>query len=364
MDSTVSLALVGCGALSEFYYAPALKGLSRAVDLKVAVLVDPNAERRAVLQKAFPSARAVASLAELNPGDVDAAIVASPQKFHAEQTIVLLSLGVHVLCEKPVASTADEARRMVEAATTHDRVLAVGLFRRFFPSSRLVHQLVQGGALGRPLSFEWVEGGVFNWPAATPSFFQKSASPSGVFADIGTHVLDLLLWWFGEPDSLEYADDAMGGIETNCRLALRFPNSVGGSIRLSRDTALANGTRIRFEHGWIGFCGASADSVTIGFNGSDLVGKSALHLDRPNQAVPPATDAALTYSQAFMAQIQNLVQAIRGQEPVQVTGTEAWRGLSLIERCYGQRTLLPMPWMSAEETTAAVRLQSAASIAT
>lgn len=354
-------ALVGCGALAELYYAPALKGIQSSEPVRVAALVDPNATRRAVLSRFFPEARAVATVEELKSGEADFAIVASPQKFHASQTISLLASGVHVLCEKPMASSLREARDMVAASTGNNRLLSVGLFRRFFPTSRMVRELVVGGALGKPVSFEWMEGGPFNWPAASPSFFQKSASPGGVFADIGTHVLDLLLWWFGEPESFSYQDDALGGIEANARLKLRFANGVSGSLRLSRDTAIPNGTRIRFERGSIWFQGASADSAVVQLDGCSHIVRGGLH-DAPAAKAGVGHGfgaSARTYSQSFMEQILNLCRAIRGEEPLVVPGTDAAKGMELIERCYAARQTMPMPWLTSEELAGAARLATA-----
>lgn len=362
-DKYIEFAIVGCGALAELYYAPALKGLAGAVDLRVAVIVDPSSDRRAMLRKAFPKARAIASLADLAPGEVGAAVVASPQRFHADQTITLLSAGMHVLCEKPMASTVQEANAMVAAATENRRLLSVGLFRRFFPTSNMIRELVTGGTLGKPISFEWKEGGPFNWPAASPSFFQKSASPGGVFADIGTHVLDLLLWWFGEPESFDYEDDAIGGIEANARLRLRFGNGVTGLLRLSRDTAIPNGTRIRFERGSVWFQGASAESVVVQLDGCSHVLRSGLH-KAPAFAAGVGTgfgQPARTYSQSFMEQILNLCRAIRGEESLIVPGAAAARGMDLIERCYAARRRMLMPWLTSEEQIGAARLFTGAS---
>lgn len=356
--SPLSAAVVGCGALAELYYAPALKGIQPVEPVRVTALVDPNQTRRTVLSRFFPEARGLASVDELKPGEADFAIVASPQKFHAAQTVALLRSGVHVLCEKPMASTVQEADAMVAAATENRRLLSVGLFRRFFPTSLMVRELVTGGALGKPVSFEWMEGGPFNWPAASPSFFQKSASPGGVFADVGTHVLDLLLWWFGEPESFDYEDDALGGIEANARVKLRFAHGVTGSLRLSRDTAIPNGARIRFERGSIWFQGASADSAVVQLDGCSHVVRGSLHQTPPaNAGTGTGFGAqARTYSQSFMEQILNLCRAIRGEESLLVPGAEAARGMDLIGRCYASRRRMPMPWLTPEEQAGAARL--------
>ncbi|MBC7927691.1 MAG: Gfo/Idh/MocA family oxidoreductase [Bryobacteraceae bacterium] len=358
----MKLALLGCGALSELYYSPALREVGLVENLQVSALIDPNPSRLDVLARSFPKARRLASMTDLSRGEVDLAIVASPPKFHSEQTIALLRLGIHVLCEKPMASSVAEAWAMVDTASKAGRLLSVGLFRRFFPSSQFVHDLITGGALGRPVSFRWMEGGPFNWPATSASFFQKAASPGGVFGDIGPHVLDLLLFWFGEPCSIDYEDDAVGGLEANARLDLAFENGVTGTLRLSRDTAIPNGTRIYFERGSVWFQGASADSVVVQLDGCSHVAKATLH-------APPRADSSLdagsgtpglTYAQSFMEQIRNVYRAIRGEEPLRVPAEQAVRSLGLIERCYASRRLMPMPWLTEAEREGAMRLTDGA----
>lgn len=357
----LNLLFVGCGALAETYYAPALIALGEHEGISVRGLVDPSAGRLGKVAAFFPQASRFQALEDARPGDFDFAIVASPQSFHAPQSIKLLREGLHVLCEKPMASTAAEAGRMVDAARESQRLLGVGLFRRFFPSTEFIKQLVDSGPLGKAVSFAWSEGGAFNWPAAAPSFFQKALSSGGVSIDLGIHVLDLLLHWFGAVDEADYEDDAMGGLEANARFRLRFACGVEGTVRLSRDTSIPNGARIEFEHGSVRLEGASADSVTIQLDGCSRVARASLHEMPEDDAEtgsgfgPPAR----TYCQSFMEQIRNFCRAIRGDELLRVPGEGAIAAQQLIEGCYASRRLMCLPWLSDAEREGAQRLAGA-----
>lgn len=354
----LNLLLVGCGALAERYYAPALIALREEEGISVRGLVDPSAGQLEKVSALFPKASRFQALDDARPSDFDFAIVASPQRFHALQSTRLLRQGLHVLCEKPMASTVAEAEEMVEAARESRRLLAVGLFRRFFPSTKFVKELVDCGPMGKAVSFAWSEGGAFNWPTAAPSFFQKAFSSGGVLADLGTHVIDLLLHWFGEAIESDYEDDAMGGLETNARLRLRFACGVSGTVRLSRDTNIANGARIEFEGGSIWFQGASADSVAIQLNGCSQVARASLH-EKPEGNAATGSGyglAALTYCQSFMEQIRNFCRAIRGDGSPRVPGEEALAGLKLIENCYASRRVMRLPWLTDAERESAHRL--------
>lgn len=355
---TLRIALVGCGAVSESFYGPAISAVSGEDQLTVSCLVDPDPRRISVLGLTFPSALRLTSLESFNSKHADVAVVASPQRFHAEQSNRLLTQGVHVLCEKPLASNLSEAETMVTIATQNKRLLAVGLFRRFFPITQFVSDLISGEDLGNPIRFSWSEGGVFNWPAATPSFFLKGSSTGGVFADLGAHVLDLLLYWFGPVEDFAYQDDSMGGLEANASLHLRFGSGVSGQLRLSRDTPIPNSVWIEFESGILWFNGGTAGEVTLHFKHSNLVAKSNLCY-KADQLIPfnlSPGEPARTYAQSFIEQIRNLCRAIRGEDNLLVPASEALASLELIEKCYAGRKLMKMPWLSASEQFAAEAL--------
>lgn len=80
--------------------------------------------------------------------DIDAIYVASPHKFHAEQSILALEAGKHVLVEKPMALSASDCSEMIEAARRAGRSLAVAYYRRGYPSVRRVKQLLAEGNIG------------------------------------------------------------------------------------------------------------------------------------------------------------------------------------------------------------------------
>src|SRR5215204_3111595 len=107
------LVLIGCGAVSQLYYSPALRELEKLQIVKVNALFDPNAENIRLIRKVFPDAEAVASLDGISSQNFDLAIIASPPQYHAVQTINLLKAGLSVLCEKPMAATVAEAEEMI-----------------------------------------------------------------------------------------------------------------------------------------------------------------------------------------------------------------------------------------------------------
>ena len=233
---------------------------------------------------------------------------------------------------------------MVAASRKANRLLAVGLFRRFFPALQAIKGLVTGGEIGAPKSFRVTEGGVFNWPAASASFFQKQHSQGGVLADLGVHSLDLICWWFGEPSSITYADDAMGNLEANSHVKLSYPRGLSGEIRLSRDTPCANHYEIKFEHGDVIWQVGDANHLDVRFRSSSMLLAAELR-----EQIPGNDHAADSYHQSFVRQILNVVSAVQGLEPLLVPAHEAITSMRMIDLCYADRHLIPMPWLSTAE---------------
>lgn len=343
-----ALILVGCGAVSRLFYQPALLELTRRREVRVAALVDPVAEARTELGRRFPAAQKVATLAEVEAPADSLAVIASPPRFHAEHTLAALAREWHVLCEKPMATTSADCERMISAAAISRHLLAVGLYKRFFPASVYIRDLIRGNVLGSLRSFNIQEGGPFHWPAASPSFFRRQETPGGVLLDIGVHVLDLLLWWLGEPGTFEYADDAMGGLETNAVLHLAYTTGTTGRIQLSRDWATRQLYHFEFERGTIDWTVNDANGLTVKLNGMPArVAGTLVNADGVT---------AYTNPQSFIAQLQNVLSAMRGGEALRVPGHEGARALQLIEACYARRRLLVQPWLEPHEMERARQL--------
>ncbi|HSY54102.1 MAG TPA: Gfo/Idh/MocA family oxidoreductase [Opitutaceae bacterium] len=335
------IVLVGCGAVSQLFYAPALRALEATGLLRVTALVDPVEAARERLQQFFPHVPGAATLVQVDTPRVCLAIIASPPRWHAEQTLAALARGWHVLCEKPMAATSAEAEQMISAAEAAGQVLAVGHYKRFFPSSHYLKFLCgPAGPLGALQSFSIAEGGPFTWPAASPAFFQKKETPGGVLLDIGVHVLDLLLWWLGDPADFTYADDAMGGLEANARVSLRF-GSTTGRVQLSRDWATTQRYDFEFKHGNASWTVNDANGLSMTLAGAPFALQGTLR----------ETDgtAAATNPQSFIAQLQHVVTAVHNRTPVLVDGREGVRALRLIEACYARRQLLKQPWFNPAE---------------
>jgi 1,5-anhydro-D-fructose reductase (1,5-anhydro-D-mannitol-forming) len=136
----------------------------------------------------------------LRDSNIDAVYIATPVCLHATQTIAALRAGKHVLCEKPMAMTFEEAQAMQRAAEETGRTLGIAYYRRTYPKVQRARQLIAEGVIGRPVFAEINSHGWFddvNGPRGW--LLNKAMAGGGPLYDIGSHRIDLLNYFFGQP---------------------------------------------------------------------------------------------------------------------------------------------------------------------
>jgi predicted dehydrogenase len=271
--------------------------------------------------------------------DIAAAIVALPNHLHARVSVDLLSSGIHLLVEKPMALSVAECDAMVKAAEAGRAVLAVGLPRRFLHAARFAKWAIRSGLLGKIVSFDIRDGYLFNWPLASDFFFKKETAGGGVLIDTGAHTLDQLLWWLGDVESFEYYDDNSGGVESDCELHIALKSGAQGIVELSRTRTLRNTAVIRGERAEIEV-GLIKNTLRLTFTGSPLqvVGQGALS--------DGLAGTQQNQVDLMVAEHDDFLQAIRTGRPPEVDAAEASRCIEWIQKCYQERRALRLPWMT------------------
>ena len=125
--------------------------------------------------------------------DIDLVDICSPGDTHAEIAVAALAAGKHVLCEKPLANTVEQARRMVRAAAdTPDRQAMVGFTYRRTPAVALARQLVADGAVGtvRQVRAQYLQDWLADEKAPLTWRLDRDQAGSGALGDIGAHIID------------------------------------------------------------------------------------------------------------------------------------------------------------------------------
>jgi predicted dehydrogenase/nucleoside-diphosphate-sugar epimerase len=355
------IAVVGCGAVTENFHLPILAGHDGVI---ISALVDPNAARAEKLAKLYGVSTVSASADRLDRGIADAALLATPAFLHAPGSIELMRKGLHVLVEKPMALTLSDAAEMVAAAKDNSVVLTVGLFRRLLPAVRLFRAAVDAGHVGDPLRVVAEVGDAYTWTLTTLAGMRRQEAGGGMLIDMGSHVLDLLLYIFNAaPRLVEYADNAGEGVETDCTLDMtlhRRSVAIPTRVELSRTRTLNNSIMLEGSRGSLEWKFGERAKLLV--HSKDVFVDDASSLARPSTIEASWGDEPEQPGyEGFRAQIDDLLHAIRTRGEGRLSGESVLPTVDLIEQCYAQRRPLDEPWVAARLPAASARPQRSAS---
>ncbi|MFT4044727.1 MAG: Gfo/Idh/MocA family oxidoreductase, partial [Gordonia sp. (in: high G+C Gram-positive bacteria)] len=185
------VGIVGTGFMARVHAHAARVNGARVV--AVASSTAESARRGAYALGVDRSLDSVAAL--IDSPDIDVVHICSPNVFHAEQASRALASGKHVICEKPIATTLDDATELLRVAQKYPgQVTAVPFVYRYHPMVREARARVAGGSTGRLLTIhgsylqDWLsQGSDDNWRVSS-----ATGGPSRAFADIGSHLVDLI----------------------------------------------------------------------------------------------------------------------------------------------------------------------------
>ncbi|GMK44919.1 Gfo/Idh/MocA family protein [Paenibacillus glycanilyticus] len=233
--SKVRVAVIGCGSISKHRHIPEYAGNE---NVELVAFVDPVIER-AEEYAAKHGGKAYADyetmLAEVKP---DAVSVCTPNYLHASMSIAAANAGAHVLVEKPMAVTDEEAAAMIEAAAKNGVKLMVGHNQRLMPPHVKAKQILESGVLGRVLTFRtsfghpgpdgWSIDGAGSW------FFRKPEAIMGAMGDLGVHKSDLIRYLLNDEVSEVAAFigtiDKAGDVDDNANVVVRMQSGAIGSL--------------------------------------------------------------------------------------------------------------------------------------
>jgi predicted dehydrogenase len=190
----LKVGVIGAGQIASNHCAE----IQAYPDAELIAVADINEERRLRLQDTFGASKSFSDPLELVQDEaIDAVSVALPNYLHAEVSIAALEAGKHVLLEKPMAMTLEEAEAIAEASEKNGRVFTVGMNQRFTRQAQTVKSLAAGGELGKiyhAKAFWYRRSGT---PKFGTWFCRKEAAGGGALLDIGVHLLDLCLHLMG-----------------------------------------------------------------------------------------------------------------------------------------------------------------------
>lgn len=193
MEKKVKVGIIGCGGIANGKHMPALSKLSDVELVAFCDLVSEKAEK-AKEQYGISDAKVYTDYRELlKDPSIEVVHVCTPNRSHAPISIDAMYAGKHVMCEKPMAKTAADARRMVEVAKETGKKLTIGYQHRHKPEAIYLKNVIDRGDLGEVYfakAFAVRRRGTPNWGV----FLNEYEQGGGPLIDIGTHSLDITLY--------------------------------------------------------------------------------------------------------------------------------------------------------------------------
>jgi predicted dehydrogenase len=195
-EKRVRVAIVGTGVIAETAHIPAYL---RNPHNEIVAIVDKNPKQLARTAKKFKIKKTFDSVDDLlDKEDVDAMSICTPPDTHAEIALKGLERGVHILCEKPLATDVISGKKMVAASSKAGKILTVGFHRRFIPTYQKAQKQIQSGNLGHVYCVEdhFIEPNPLYVYTKSTWFFKPNIG--GVVFDIAPHVFDMLNFMFND----------------------------------------------------------------------------------------------------------------------------------------------------------------------
>jgi predicted dehydrogenase len=348
LPSRMRIGVIGAGLIARQAHVPAVLALP---ETELAALIDLVPERAKAIAEEYGVRPVIASRFEDVADRLDAVIITTPNNTHAPLARSALEAGLHVLIEKPLATTVRDAEAIVEASSRTGRCLAVGYTTRFRDSVLLLERLLEQGYFGAPTRYAYQFGTPGGWSSLSAYSLSREATGGGVLMVTGTHFIDRALRLFGLPVEYEYNDDGDGGPEANAIFHVRHSLGglpVTGAARFSKTVRLPAGFAIETEDGLV-MMGESDESDLV-WRPRRQSGSAVDHVLRG--AAPANAGPRLS---VFERQLRNFAAACRGEAELLVDGQQALLSLRFIAELYARRTPLSQQWYAADPATVPAR---------
>jgi predicted dehydrogenase len=261
----------------------------------------------------------------------EAAIVALPPHLHRPAAETLFAAGLHVLMEKPLATSVADSDAMIAAAAKADRVLAVAMMRRFARSAQYLKTLIDSGMLGKIKHYHAASGAADAWPSRSPFTFDAAQAGGGALISNGCHDVDLMLWLLGPIETLDFRSDSDARMEGNCVLECRLQSGTEALIEISRTCTLSNAIHIEGERGTV-IAPLMGEAITL------------LPLGAGRELLPDVPPPPLQFDQTMARQMADFVAAVRGEKAPIADGEAGRDMIALVERCYAEARPLSFAW--------------------
>jgi len=312
----------------------AICGLGRFATRRIipAISMCQNVELVAVVDRSIKACHFTSnihrfkSLEELLDSRLSGAVyISTPNYLHAQQTLQCLERGIHVLCEKPMATNSFDCQSMVQTAQNLKLHLRVGHMLRYSPALQLARSWLQNGMVGEPrtiCTFFHYDLPEENRPWA----FRQELAGGGALMDAGIHCIDAIRFLVGDPVTL---------------LGAMIDPTLAGSVERSAVCRFTAGGVISFVQVcsqapyWsrLSISGTDGEIVINNFTACWGMATVKLFASQPSQAMPikeVTVDVSMTYSE----QIRNFADAVCSSEVDSTAALDAAENVRIVEKLY------------------------------
>jgi predicted dehydrogenase len=321
----IRVGIIGTGGIAQGH----IQRISVLPGVEITALVDPSEEHIVRTRKRQPVTADAQAFDDykgmLDSGITDAVIIASPHTCHTEQIMDSLEKGQHVLCEKPMVCTIDDAVKVVKKVRELGLTFQISYQRHFQGGFRYIRRVITSGALGEVEFVSAAQGQ--NWYRNVSGTWRQkmSLSGGGQLNDSGSHLVDIILWTSGLAieSVAAYTDNFDTEVDINSALSLKFTSGAQGNISI------------------IGNCpGFWEDLTYVGTKGAIFSRQSKIrHVNAETGDVAEMVDFADAGDPD-----SNFIGAIRGKEEVQMPVECGLRVIELTEAAWqsGEKNGMPV----------------------
>ncbi len=197
MSDKLRIGIIGSGGIAQSSHMRGYASMPDLCEMVAVCDINPETAKTAAekynIEKTYTDYKTMLAEEKL-----DAVSVTTPNAYHLQPSVDALNAGLHVLCEKPLAMNAEEARKMCAVARDSGKILQVALQQRFTGQARFMKEYIDGGHMG-DIYYARAQAlrrrGVPAWGV----FIDKEKQGGGPLIDIGVHILDLTLFLMGYP---------------------------------------------------------------------------------------------------------------------------------------------------------------------
>ncbi|WP_147804397.1 Gfo/Idh/MocA family protein [Alkalicoccus halolimnae] len=329
------IGIIGAGGIARERHIPVLLELKH--EAEVTAVCDINIETAKQAGVSFPQPLITSDYNEVFE-HVDAVIICTPNKFHADISIAALQAGVHVFCEKPMAMSAQEAEAMIDASVQSEKELMIAYHYRSMKESQAAKRLIDQQEIGTPMVAR-VQALRRRKVPGWGVFTNKELQGGGALIDFGCHFLDLSLWLLGSPNPVEVTGNTYNKLskmpgQVN-QWGLVDNESFDVDDHVTAYIRFDNGATMLFETSWAANVKDDKEYVSISGDtgGVDLFplelnqAKHGMLLDSFTNWVPGEEDPG-------QFQMQNFFDACRGEAELIVSPVQAMQVQKIVDAIY------------------------------